>query len=276
MGRLGGTYIMNTSILGAGWLGLPLAKKLLEEGHVVKASVTSREKMQMLREAGLTPYELKVLAEGVQGDLTAFLANSGLLIIDIPPGLRSNPEANFVGKISRIITYIEKSAVEKVIFISSTSVFKDDENFPEYTEEDKPNGVSKAAKQLIESEERLLAMEEVQTSIIRFGGLIGPGRHPVNYLANKTGIKDPKAPVNLIHQEDCIAIIQQIIEKEAWGKVFNAAYPEHPTKENYYTETAKKQNLNTSNFDQKAKSKGKKINSVNLKKVLEFEFTAPI
>lgn len=267
---------MNISILGAGWLGLPLAKRLQKEEHLVKASVTSREKMQVLREVGLAPYELKVLAEGVQGDLTAFLANSELLIIDIPPGLRSNPEANFVGKISRIITYIEKSAVEKVIFISSTSVFKDDESFPEYTEEDKPNGTSKAAKQLIESEERLMVLEEVQTSIIRFGGLIGPGRHPVNYLANKTGIKDPTVPVNLIHQEDCIAIIQQIIEKEAWGKVFNAAYPEHPTKENYYTETAKKQNLNTPNFDQKAKSKGKKISSVNLKKVLEFEFTAPI
>ncbi|SHF79021.1 Nucleoside-diphosphate-sugar epimerase [Salegentibacter echinorum] len=267
---------MNISILGAGWLGLPLAKMLQEEEHVVKASVTSREKMQILQEAGLTPYELKVLAEGVQGDLTAFLANSELLIIDIPPGLRSNPEADFVGKIERIITYVEKSVVEKVIFISSTSVYKDDENFPEYTEEDKPNGITNAARQLSESEEKLLGIKEVQTSIIRFGGLIGPGRHPVNYLTNKTGVKNPKAPVNLIHQKDCIAIIQQIIEKEAWGKVFNAAYPEHPTKEDYYTETAKKLNLNTPSFDLTAVSKGKIIGSVNLKKELEFEFTAPI
>jgi nucleoside-diphosphate-sugar epimerase len=267
---------MKLSILGTGWLGLPLAKKLLEEEHLVKASVTSRDKMQQLRDAGLTPYEIKIFSEGVQGDLTSFLAHSELLIIDIPPKLRSDPEADFVGKIDRIINYIEKSAIEKVIFVSSTSVYKDEENFPEYTEEDKPNGKSEAAKQLISSEEKLMNMEQVQTSVVRFGGLIGPGRHPANYLANKSGIKNPEAPVNLIQQKDCIAIINRIIEKEAWGKVFNAAYPEHPTKENYYTQTAKEKNLNLPDFNQNGVSKGKKINSVNLKEFLGFEFTETI
>ncbi len=118
----------------------------------------------------------------------------------------------------------------------------------------------------------LLKNEHFQTTVIRFGGLIGPGRHPVNYLANKTGIKNPKAPVNLIQQEDCIEIINQIIQKEAWGKTFNAAYPDHPTKEDYYTKTAKEKNLNTPDFDQNGVSKGKKISSINLKEVLGFEF----
>jgi len=30
------------SILGTGWLGLPLAKALTEEGHILKGSTTSR------------------------------------------------------------------------------------------------------------------------------------------------------------------------------------------------------------------------------------------
>jgi len=267
--------IMNISILGTGWLGLPLAKKLKEE-HVVKGSVTSQEKMQPLREAGITPYQIKIFTEGVQGDLTSFLAHSEVLIIDIPPGLRGDPEADFVGKIGRIIDYIEKSPVEKVIFVSSTSVYKDEEGFPEYTEENKANGTSEAAKQLISSEKILLKNEHFQSTIIRFGGLIGPGRHPVNYLANKTGIKNPKAPVNLIQHEDCIEIINQIIKKEAWGKTFNAAYPDHPTKENYYTRTAKEKNLNIPDFDQNGVSKGKKISSVNLVDVLGYEFKGTI
>ena len=266
---------MNISILGTGWLGLPLAKKL-KEVHVVKGSVTSQDKMQQLREAGITPYQIKIFPEGVQGDLTSFLAHSEILIIDIPPGLRSDPEADFVGKIGRIIDYVEKYPIEKVIFISSTSVYKDDENFPEYNEENEANGTSESAKQLISSEKMLLNSDHFQASVVRFGGLIGPGRHPVNYLANKTGIKNPKAPVNLIQQEDCIEIINQIIKKETWGKTFNAAYPDHPTKEDYYTKTAKEKNLNFPDFDQSGVSKGKKISSINLREVLGYEFKGTI
>lgn len=266
---------MNISILGTGWLGLPLAKKLAEK-HTVKGSVTRQEKMQQLRDASITPYQIKVFTEGVQGDLTSFLAYSEILIIDIPPGLRGDPEADFVGKIGRIMDYIEKSPIEKVIFVSSTSVYKDEEDFPEYTEENEANGTSEAAKQLISSEEMLLNNEHFQTTVIRFGGLIGPGRHPVKYLTNKTGIKNPKAPVNLIQQEDCIEIIIQIIQKETWNKVFNAAFPQHPSKEDYYTKTAKEMNLNLPEFNQQGISKGKKISSVNLGEELGYEFQTAI
>lgn len=267
---------MNISILGTGWLGLPLGKALIEAEHSVKGSVTRREKMEQLQEAGITPYQIKVFTEGIQGDLTSFLADAEVLIIDIPPGLRSEPEADFVGKIGRIIDYIEKSAVEKVIFVSSTSVYEDREDFPEYTEEDEANGTSEAAKQLISSEKMLLKNEHFKTTVVRFGGLVGPGRHPVKYLAGKTGIKNPKAPVNLINQEDCIKIILQIIKKDVWNITLNAAYPEHPTKEDYYTRAAKEQNLKPPEFDQTGFSKGKKISSVRLKEVLGFEFKGNI
>ncbi|WP_081210388.1 NAD(P)H-binding protein [Salegentibacter sediminis] len=267
---------MNISILGTGWLGLPLAEALIEAEHSVKGSVTRRERMEQLQDAGITPFQIKIFPEGVQGDLTSFLGHSEILIINIPPGLRSDPEADFVGKIGRIINYIEKSPVEKVIFVSSTSVYEDREDFPEYTEEDEPNGTSDAAKQLIASEKMLMENEYFQTTVVRFGGLIGPARHPVNYFAGKTGVKNPKAPVNLIQQEDCIEIITQIIKKEAWGKIFNAAYPEHPTKEDYYTKTAKEKNLKAPEFEKNGVSKGKKISSVELKEVLGFEYTGHI
>uniref|UniRef100_UPI0035646D90 SDR family NAD(P)-dependent oxidoreductase n=1 Tax=Salegentibacter sp. TaxID=1903072 RepID=UPI0035646D90 len=174
--------------------------------------------------------------------------------------------------IGRITDYVEKSPVEKVIFVSSTSVYEDREDFPEYTEEDEANGTSEAARQLISSEKMLLKNEHFQTTVIRFGGLLGPGRHPVKYLAGKTGIKNPKAPVNLIKQEDCIEIILQIIIKEVWNTTFNAAYPDHPTKEDYYTRAAKEQNLNLPQFDQNGISKGKKISSVRLEEMLGFKF----
>ncbi|MGY5850715.1 NAD(P)H-binding protein [Salegentibacter sp. F14] len=267
---------MNISILGTGWLGLPLAEALLEADHIVKGSVTRREKMEQLQQAGITPYHIKIFIEGVQGDLTSFLAHAKVLIIDIPPGLRSDPKADFVSKIGRIIDYVEKSPVEKVIFVSSTSVYEDREDLPEYTEEDEANGTSEAARQLTSSEKMLLKNEHFQTTVVRFGGLLGPGRHPVKYLAGKTGINNPKAPVNLIRQEDCIEIILQIIKNDIWNITFNATYPKHPTKENYYTRAAKDQNLNPPKFDQNKVSKGKKISSVRLEEMLGYQFKKDI
>lgn len=267
---------MNIAILGCGWLGMPLAKHLIAEGHSVKGSVTSREKFQKLQTEGIIPFQIKIFPEGVQGDMTSFLDQTEILIVDIPPGLRNNPAADFVGKIGRIRDYLEKSAVEKLIFISSTSVYRDAENFPEYTEEDDPNGTSEAAKQLISAEKLLLKSSHFKTAVIRFGGLIGPGRHPVKFLAGRSGIKNPDAPVNLIHLQDCIEIIDWIINKNAWGEVFNAAAPEHPAKEKYYSEKAREKNMLLPEFDKTNSSAGKIITSTKLTPLLDYQFREKI
>lgn len=263
---------MNISILGCGWLGWPLGQLLVEDGYYVKGSTTTNDKMQKLREQQITPYLMKVYAEGIQGDLGSFLSEAELLIINIPPGLRSDPEANFAGKIGRLIPYMEKSDVKKVIFVSSTTVYEDAEDFPEYTEEDGANGTSKAAKQLLSAEKMLAENEHFQTTILRFSGLFGPGRHPVNFLSGRKNIKNPEAPINLLHLEDCIGIIKTVIEKEAWGEIFNAAYPEHPSKEEYYTKTAKEKNLAIPEFEHSSVSKGKIINADKVQEVLDFNF----
>jgi len=263
---------MKISILGCGWLGLPLAKRLLAEGHIVKGSTTDRDKLSKLTQEGITPYEIKIYVEGIQGDITSFLSDAELLIIDIPPGLRNDPDANFIGRIGRLKDFIEKSGVSKVIFVSSTSVYEDEEIFPKYTEMDPANAESNASKQLISAEEHLRASESFKTTIVRFGGLFGPGRHPVTYLAGKTGIKNPDAPVNMIHQNDCIEIISNIIKNEAWDETFNAVYHKHSSKEAYYTQQAQERKLAMPQFDNEIPSKGKVVDSINLKEILGYTF----
>lgn len=267
---------MNISILGCGWLGLPLAKRLIQQEHVVKGSTTGREKILSLQQEGIIPYQIKILAEGVQGDLTAFLSETELAIIDIPLGLRSDPEANFVGRVERLKVYLEKSPVKYVLFVSATSIYEDSEKFPVYTENDLPNGVAENSRQLLASEKILNSSPQFSNTVLRFGGLIGPGRHPVKYLAGRSGLKDPGAPVNLIHLEDCLGIIETIIEKEAWGNIFNAVYPEHPFKGDYYTRIAKEKELALPKFDPTVPSKGKIIKSVKVEDELGYKFSRGI
>lgn len=267
---------MNISILGCGWLGLPLAKSLISKGHVIKGSTTSRDKLQQLTSEGISPYVIQLFEEGIQGDISAFLSDAEVLIIDIPPGVRKDPEVNFVGKIGRLASQIERSGIKKVIFISATSVYKDMDSIPVYSEEDLANGTAENSKQLKGAEEILKNSEAFETSIIRFGGLIGPGRHPVNYLSGKIDVKDAEGPVNLIHLEDCIGIIEAIIENESWPYIFNAVAPDHPTRKDYYTKMATEKGLAAMSFNQREVSKGKIIESVNLDEILNYEFKKSI
>lgn len=259
---------MNISILGCGWLGLPLAIELIAEGHLVKGSTTSREKIAKLSAEGIIPYQIKLFEEGIQGDIASFLNDAEVLIIDIPPGLRKDPAENYIAKLGRLKDQVDKTSVQHLIFVSSTSVYEDREDFPVYTEDDDPNGTQVNSEQL-KGAEKLMFSEKFRTSIIRFGGLFGPGRHPVNYLAGRKNIKDPRGPVNLIHLEDCIGLITAVIESGLSG-IFHGVYPEHPSKDAYYKKISEDKNLAIPQFDHNSPSKGKIINSV---RVGELDFT---
>lgn len=267
---------MNISILGCGWLGLPLAARLREDGHTIKGSTTRQEKIQELTSAGITPYQIQLFEEGVQGDLSSFLADSEVLIIDIPPGLRSNPEADFIGKMGRLMNYIKKSSVKDVLFVSATSVYEDKEDFPVYTEKDKANGTAINSVQLIAAENLFLNSDSFNTTVVRLGGLFGPNRHPVQYLAGRKNLANPNAPVNLIHLQDCIKILSKIISEGIWGETLNAVFPEHPTKEEYYKKTARSKNFDLPDFDHSQPSKGKIVDSLQIRSILDYEFTHSI
>ena len=60
------------SILGSGWLGLPLAQALLKEKHSIKGSTTSESKLDPLKSEGISPYLIKVLENGPTGAIDSF------------------------------------------------------------------------------------------------------------------------------------------------------------------------------------------------------------
>ncbi|PBJ12846.1 NAD-dependent epimerase/dehydratase family protein [Flavobacterium sp. ACN6] len=262
------------SILGCGWLGLPLAKKLIENGNSVKGSTTSENKLPILKNIGIKPFLLALESEGISENINGFLAESKILIIDIPPKLRNeNPDPEkkvFVEKINNLIPFIEKSSVEKVLFVSSTSVYGDENGI--VTEETNPNPETESGKQLLLTEAILQENENFETTILRFGGLIGEDRHPVKFLAGKENLENPDAPVNLIHQNDCIAIIEEIMNQSKWNEVFNAVAPFHPTREDYYTQKALERKLAVPKFTSEKSNIKKVISSEKTENILNYKF----
>ncbi|MDD2675046.1 MAG: SDR family oxidoreductase [Flavobacterium sp.] len=261
------------SILGCGWLGFPLAKALLSKGFSVKGSTTSDEKLTILKNAGIAPFLIALSENKTTGNLTEFLENSKILIIDVPPKLRGSGTENFVSKIRNVIPFIEKSSVEKVLFISSTSVYNDEEIF--VTEETIAKPDTESGKQLLETEQILQNNSHFKTTVLRFGGLIGEDRHPIKFLAGRENLDNPDAPINLIHQDDCIGIILKIIEADYWNETFNAVAPSHPSRELYYTQKAIDLNLALPKFNSEQNSGGKIILSARIENVLKYTFTKP-
>ena len=101
------------SILGSGWLGLPLAQHLILMGHHVKASTTSENRLPELSSIKVEPFLVDI--EQLSSDLQTFL-QANILIINIP-------SKNIEGFIE-LLKEIENSEIEKVLFVSSTSVYE--------------------------------------------------------------------------------------------------------------------------------------------------------
>lgn len=261
------------SILGCGWLGLPLAKSLLAKNHELKTSTTSPDKIENLKNLGLNPYLISV-SDVIEGDVSRFLNDSEILIIDIPPNITNSENDDFTAKIKNLIQEIEKSSVQNVLFVSATSVYDDDEIFRNITEETPENPVTESAKQMMKAEEILFQNKNFQTTSLRFGGLYGEERHPIKYLSGRSGIANPDAPINLIGLYDCIGIIEKIIEKNAWNEVFNGVNPKHPTRKEYYNGQAEKLGLPLVGFDESKISVGKIIDSSKVERVLDYQFGA--
>lgn len=265
------------SILGCGWLGLPLAKALIANQFSVNGSTTSEEKLSILTAERISAFLIALDSKKTLGEIFNFLNGSETLIVNIPPQLRGkNSESSntnekvFVAKIKVLIPHIEKSTVKNVLFVSSTSVYG--ETNATITEQTTAKPETESGKQLLEVEKLLQNNSNFKTTILRFGGLVGEDRNPVKFLSGKQNLENPETVINFIHQEDCIGIILKIIGTNSWNEIYNGVSPFHPTRENYYTQKAIELNLPLPQFDHSKNSLQKVILGEKAETVLGYSF----
>ena len=220
---------MTVSIIGFGWLGLALAERLASAGFKVIGSVTSTEKLDALAGKAFRTYQLSLKPEP-SGDLTALL-QANTLLINVPPKAGKLGDDFHPAQVEHLITAIQQSPVQHIIYASSTSVYPELNRV--VTEEDIVDGQQSPAPGLIRAEQLVqqLAPERL-TTVVRFGGLMGYDRIPAKYVAGRT-VDTGAVPVNYVHRDDAVAILQALIQNPTEG-VFNAVAPEHPNREAVY------------------------------------------
>jgi nucleoside-diphosphate-sugar epimerase len=242
------------SILGCGWLGKPLAVSLMEKGFTVKGSTTSEEKLGEFQEIGITPFVINI--DYLTHNISAFL-DSEILIVALP--------SKDIEGFKNLICHIEKSPVKKVIFISSTSVYENSNELITEESETLPFAL-KTIEMLFKNSTHF------ETTIVRFAGLFGYNRKPGNFFKDGRKIPNPEGSVNMIHQDDCIQLIEKIIEKNAWNEVFNGCADTHPTRRDFYTKCTLDIGLEFPDFEEDTEIQYKIISNKKSKEILDFKY----
>ena len=261
------------TILGCGWLGLPLAEALIKAGYQVKGSTTQEDHLETLRDAGIEPYLVELDPEVNGEDITDFL-HSDILIVNIPPERRDDIVEYHIEQFSSLIDALGQSPVRSVLFVSSTSVYPSLNR--EVTEEDAADPEAISGQALLLVEEMLMQESGFQTTVLRFGGLIGYDRNPEKYLVSMKEIVNPDQPMNFIHRDDCVQIISEIIRLQQWGEVFNACSPLHPLRREYYARAAEVTGIPLPPLASSAEPASFKIvDSTKLISALHYQFLHP-
>lgn len=229
------------SILGAGWLGSPLALQLKENGNHLKVSTTTVEKIPFFNGENIESFIINVGSGSDNENLDKLFSDTDILIITIPPGRTQKVESDYVQKIKSVIPFIEKHNIKEVIFTSSTTVYLSLKG--EVNEDSAINPISEMDKQIFEIENLLLNNPNFKATILRLGGLIGEDRHPVRFIVKREIIEDANNPVNMIHRNDIIRFVEKIVNEPIPNEIFNIVAPIPLNRRDFYTQEAKKLNL---------------------------------
>lgn len=219
---------MQISILGCGWLGLPLGIQLKTAGHSIKGSTTRKEKIALLEEKGIVPFLINLDDERTisYASEQGFFA-SDILIINVPPRSKTMSFEYHLRQIKQVLTHMDLQAPPKIIYVSATSVYPKAVDIVD--ENHLINASTTGNRALYEAEQLLLREAALQLNILRCGGLMGYDRIPGKYFEGKT-VTNGAGPVNYIHRDDVIGIIETLITKNTWGNTFNLVAPVHPSR----------------------------------------------
>lgn len=222
------------TVVGCGWFGLPLARHMVGQGWQVAGSVRDAGRARALADDGIAGFALDLR----DAAFPAAPFRDALVVIAIPPGqgrgAHAAAAAVYQAGAVRLLDHAAAQGGRAIALISSTSVYRGLTG--EVDEEAEPVADDHVMVQL----ERHLATFLVPGCAVRFGGLIGPDRHPGRFLAGRTDVRGGARRVNLVRREDCVRAVALLLDTplDAWPPRVNVVSTDHPARQDYYPAAA--------------------------------------
>ncbi|HKQ38824.1 MAG TPA: SDR family oxidoreductase [Verrucomicrobiae bacterium] len=255
---------MRVLILGAGYVGEPLASELGARGHKVLAA--SRRTGVDIRDNA----DLKQLGHGWDWIVNTVSSSKG--------GVEDYRRV-FIEGTRNIIDWLSGSATQKYLFTSSTSVYgQTDGSIVDETSPTQPQ--SETSKILVETEQLLRGVPAI---ILRAAGIYGADRGHLfqQYLRGQATISgDGSRYLNMIHRDDVVRTIIAALERGKPGEIYNVTDDEPVTQLEFFQWLASTLNRPMPPFGPEALSRkrgvtNKRVSNRKLRQELRCELAYP-
>jgi nucleoside-diphosphate-sugar epimerase len=246
----------SVGIIGCGWLGRALALQLQQQGIDVFATRSNTPNVKVLQSSGIKSEVLSLPEEQlILNKHPVFTQN--YIVIAITPQFRRG-KVDYANKIQQLVVAAKLSkSVEKIILVSTTSAYNG--LFGQVDETSELNETADNVALIQQAEQAVLGVNQQPkndgndstdvtfspklASVLRLSGLVGPGRHPGNFLKHGRMFNSPEASVNLIHQDDAVGLISALLKNNTFSGIVNGVSQTTATKAQYYSAAAKALNI---------------------------------
>ena len=200
-------------VIGCGDIGGAVAELMAADGWSVtgvRRSANNRPNLSMIAADIAEPATLEAL-RGCAPEYVLFV---------LTPGGFSDERyrAVYVEGARNGLAAIDSSRLRRVFWVSSTSVFhQDDGSLLDETSPAHPGGFS--GRRLLEAEQ-VIAASGFPYTIVRFGGIYGPGRERL-LRQLRDGLRTAELPPrhsNRIHRDDAVGILQFLLQRATAGE----------------------------------------------------------
>ena len=199
-------------IIGCGDIGGALAGILQKEGH----DVTGVKRTALQKEYEYNAKQLDVSDRKAVDDMS-FDYDQILYILSPSDGSIAAYRSVFGVGVANILRACKLQGVAAAItFVSSTRVYAQQRG--EWVDEvSNTEPIEERGLYLLGAEKQFLSFNE-KTTIVRFSGIYGRSNYLLNQLKSGAPIqKEPVYYTNRIHRDDCIGVLQYILNKKDMG-----------------------------------------------------------
>lgn len=237
----------NTLIVGAGWLGTPLAQTLLDQAHQVTVTRRSQTRLDEFPNNQVNTVLLDLNEPNSEQTLSSILRAHAIkrIVGAFPPGFRKGNGQEYAQQWQRLANAAKSNGVEKLVMVSSTTVYPN--LAVDMREEDASLSLALESDHFSENARIMLLAEQyvidsgIDYSIVRCSGLIGSDRHPSRFAMRLKQVSR-KAPANMVHQDDAVAATAFALNQLS-NQIVNATTPTTVSKAEFYQAAINKSDL---------------------------------
>ena len=226
---------VSTLIVGCGYLGMAVARRLVARGERVLGTTRSLARSNQLRAQAIEPVVADVLEPGSLRDLPR--ADRALYCVGHDRATGLPMRTVYVGGLAHALEALA-GRVGHLVLASATSVYGQENG--EWVDEDSPTlPRDESGRVCVEAETLARAYADehgLSLSIVRYSGLYGPGRI-IRRRALEQGepiAGDPLKWLNLVHIEDAATATIAALDRGVPARVYLATDDRPVPREEYY------------------------------------------